>query len=275
MSRGGRGGGRGGKAPGGLDFPWEHDPDIDQYLNYTPTELFPVRLSRSEVATQANFLPLLQNVETTITAPPTAAERRSFYHANRLREMRRAGPFYATGDLSKRPSRNAVMTGRVGKAQVGNDSSNPFTSMETYSSKYNKKTRVLPDLKSYPFIKEFFPRELWDVMGIADEESEKKAKADGVDPPKKKRKLLQIAKANTISRLEALEAEEARRAEAGEDEEEDEEKEDGEGQPLETQDDDYEDGESEADDYNAEAYFDNGEDDYGDEDAGDDGGYYE
>jgi hypothetical protein len=34
---------------------------------------------------------------------------------------------------------------------TGNDPFNPFTGMETYSSKYVPKKRILPDLKSYPF----------------------------------------------------------------------------------------------------------------------------
>ncbi|KAF2496554.1 hypothetical protein BU16DRAFT_525710 [Lophium mytilinum] len=254
MAGRGRGGGfRGGKSAGGLDFPWEHDPDIDQYLKWEPDKLFP-------------------EIEPTIPAPPTADELRSVYHSRRIRDMRRAGPFWATGDLSKRAGRGAG-----GRDNKGNDTFNAFTGMETYSSKYVPKKRVLPDLKSYPFVKEFFPKELWDVMGISDDEDDKKKAADGTKPPPKKRKMLQIAKANDMSRLEALEAEAKRKADAGEEDDDDEEKEeeDGEG-GEEVQDDDFEEDESDGDDYNAEAYFDNGEDDFGEEDAGgDDGGYYE
>ncbi|KAF2801553.1 uncharacterized protein BDZ99DRAFT_219249 [Mytilinidion resinicola] len=253
MAGRGRGGGsRGGKGAGGIDFPWNHDPDIDQYLNWQPIKLFP-------------------DVEATIAAPPTADELRTVYHSRRIREMRRAGPFWATGDLNKRAGRGAG-----GRDEKGNDTFNAFTGMDTYSKKYVPKKRVLPDMKSYPFVKEFFPKELWDVMGISDDEDDTKKAADGTQPPPKKRKMLQIAKANDMSRLEALEAEAKRKADAGEDDDDEEkEEEDGEGGD-EVQDDDFEADESDGDDYNAEAYFDNGEDDFGEEDAGgDDGGYYE
>lgn len=114
----------------------------------------------------------------------------------------------------------------------------------------------------------FFPEELWDIL------DPKQKSADGVSgtigKPKKKR--LQIATGDKASRLDeaadgierAIEEEE----ELGRDPDEGEG-----GEEEEPQDDDFEEDEDDmADDYNAETYFSNGEDDYGDEGGDDFGG---
>lgn len=128
--------------------------------------------------------------------------------------------------------------------------------------KYEKKERAMPQLSGRPFIKEFFPKELWDTL-------------DGTDGGKVKsnKKKLILAKADTAN----MTVEEKRKkmmekigeiaAEGQEDEVMDE---DAEGEEVE-EDYNYEDDEDEmGGDYDAEQYFDDG--DGVDDDEGGGGG---
>ncbi|KAJ6780972.1 hypothetical protein PWT90_05397 [Aphanocladium album] len=162
----------------------------------------------------------------------------------------------------------------------------PFTSMPTYSQKFVREERALPDWSGRPVCRELFPKELLETVdGGA-----------GADGPRKKRKL-------ELSRVSALpNAEEAfgmpsltgdgdaegedgdnvtngqtllDKLEALRDEEGDEVEGDEEEAPEEDEEDEIYDDED-AGDYDAEQFFDNGEDfgdEYGDGDDGGEGTY--
>ncbi|KAI9893722.1 MAG: hypothetical protein M1814_005938 [Vezdaea aestivalis] len=127
---------------------------------------------------------------------------------------------------------------------------NPFE-MTSYTQKYRRANRSLPKLDG-PFpAKRFFPKELWAVL-------------EGAEAVKRKKDARQsLEKAKTeVSRQRRIEAV---AAQVGEEPAED--------QPEEEVDDDFAENESEAGDYNAEAYFDDGdEEDGGGGDEGEGGG---
>lgn len=136
----------------------------------------------------------------------------------------------------------------------------PFTGVPTYEMKYEKKTRAIPLLSGRPFIKDFFPAELHSTLDGTD------GFGGAVKGATRKRLILassmtQEEKDRRIrERLDDVVGDEVE----GENEEEEQEEE--------PEDYDFEDDEEEnAGDYDAEQYFDDG-DDMGDEDEGGGGG---
>ncbi|KAK2042483.1 hypothetical protein LZ31DRAFT_556084 [Colletotrichum somersetense] len=153
----------------------------------------------------------------------------------------------------------------------------PFTAVPTYSQKFSRPERALPDLAARPFCKEFFPQELHEALD-----------GDDVGPGERRRggdaKRLRLSRITALptaedvfhlndafdaddvagpegarKKLEALERMgDGVEGAAGEDE--------WEGGDEEEQDVEYDD--SDAGDYDAENYFDDGE--FGDDDGGDD-----
>ncbi|KAF2453319.1 DNA-directed RNA polymerase III, subunit Rpc31 [Lineolata rhizophorae] len=280
MSRGGRGGFRGGRGRGrggsgfrGVDVPWEHDPDLQ--VDYKPSEQFPPRA-----------LP--------VSRKPYPSERFAVSQYRALRSRIHEGPLYTV--LTDPTSAHVTKPGARGAATATATANvDPFEAgVPTYSMKYRRKRRRIPRLDTRPYVLRYFPEELWSVMeGAAARDKD----AQGPKPLKKK---LQIARAATrLSRLEEelereeqganedkLEDEERERrlvrkqrikglGSDDEDEGEREEDEDQDAEP-EVQDSVFDDDEDVGaeDDYNAENYFDNGEEDYDDyADAGDGGGY--
>lgn len=243
MSRGGRGGGRGGGGfgrgkMGGVDLPWEYDPELE--IKTKPTELFPP-------------------IPPPIAPPGRRSEKAQVTRYRALRDRIHEGPLYTIlGD-----------TVRVGKSGPPSAALfDPFLGMPTYTQKYMKQRRKIPRLDTRPYVMRFFPEELWSILDPTH------ATGNGNTPPKKKPKLLQISKSTTMSRLERMEQEEARKQNDEDEEDEENEKErDDDGLPQELEDNDYEDDEEDDDDYNAENYFDNGEKDY--DDGGGNDGYYD
>jgi DNA-directed RNA polymerase III subunit RPC7 len=177
----------------------------------------------------------------------------------------RDGPLYTFLDVEVQlqkpgelgPSRSQL---RAKKQKVVN---NPFESMPTYQRKYAKPRRRLPKLDerqfgmfsqrtSYssflikPLVSKWFPEELQLTINPAIK-------------PSRPTQAQQKKQITLNAEDEELEAE-------AEEEEEYIEQE---------QDDDFEDDELEGDDYNAEQYFDNGEDDVPDDEEGGGGGDYE
>ncbi|ANZ74778.1 BA75_01281T0 [Komagataella pastoris] len=125
--------------------------------------------------------------------------------------------------------------------------------IERYSDKYRKKRKPNRLLADHPFIVEFFPEELYDVMGIDN----------------KKKKLLKLNKIQDNKLGENLE-DKLRNIEENDNavlDENNAEKENGEDEF----DDEFE--EDEDDDYNAEKYFDDGDDDYGADDDDDEAAF--
>ncbi|KAH6989340.1 DNA-directed RNA polymerase III, subunit Rpc31 [Ilyonectria sp. MPI-CAGE-AT-0026] len=256
MSRGGRGGGRGGRGGGRggrPNVPWDTGDEPDA----RPSELFPPYL----VPTQKQL---------------SMAEKRGIQHLLLLRHQIHGGALYT----SKRTSLNDPTAPRklYGQAQmnarydVKNKASlDPFTAVPTYSSKFVREERALPDWSHRPVCRELFPAELLDTIDASAAASTK--------PGTYKRRRLELSSIsalpsaeeafgmegddegqgrNLLERLEAMKDDEG--GEGGELEDE-------EGMEEEEQDEAYDD--EDAGDYDAENYFDNG-DEFG-EDYGDDG----
>lgn len=142
----------------------------------------------------------------------------------------------------------------------------PFIDNQTYSSKYLKKRRRLPKLDSRPYAVQFFPLELHATIG-----------ATGTPgAATKKRTLVVDNKAREDALKKKLEAYSRRIEEtmARDEDEEEEVEEEAEGEDKEDAGDDEDnysavssDSEESGDDYNAEQYFDNGEDDDAEDDT--------
>jgi DNA-directed RNA polymerase III subunit RPC7 len=261
-ARGGRGGargGRGGGAPGtvkiaGVEMAWDL---TGLELKKSPTECFP----------KTSHGP---------PPPPTSDEKSRHHRHVTLRERIHDGPLYTI--LS-----DGMQTGlkpRHGDAAPTEASLfNPFTDNLTYSAKYMKVRRRIPRLDTRPYVVHLFPEELRSILSHT---------ADG-GRESKRQKLLQVSKVTAVSRIDRiLEAEEARakeereRADAEEeveqevDDEEAEEDYDEKPDAIDEEDNwsaPSTDSEESDDDYNAEQYFDGGEDDYGDEGGGDENTY--
>ncbi|KAJ5921259.1 III C31 subunit of DNA-directed RNA polymerase [Penicillium verhagenii] len=198
----------------------------------------------------------------------SAKEQNEVDHYRTLRERDQEGPHYSVLDSSSSSAKKGSA------ARVNFD---PFTGMPSYSGRYQKKRRMLPQIeptgRPYEYIMKYFPRELWQTIqptfrpdvdldgykpmagssgmkrGFEDDED------DGDDDTKKKR--------------EAGDGDEEGDGEGEEGDLLDEE----EGQEEWEEENDFEDDEDEmGGDYNAEQYFDGGDDDYGDDDGGDGGG---
>ncbi|MCJ1362083.1 hypothetical protein MMC16_001185 [Acarospora aff. strigata] len=246
MSRASRRGGRGGRGRGGGilgDLPYDPELQIDT----TPSALFP-------------------KYDPAAPKPLTRIERIEIAHFRSFRERMHEGPLYAVlGDNV-----------RVGKQGASASSQfDPFEGMPTYSMKYIKKRRRLPRLDTRPYVLEFFPEELWSVL------DPEHAMQNGTGEPTKRKKLF-----TSGTKRESLLAEFDReipgdpedkakqhRADAldrlgNDDEDDDPEKlaEDDEPPEEEEMDEDFEEDEDAmGGDYNAENYFDNGDDDAGDD----------
>ncbi|AGO13204.1 AaceriAFR056Wp [[Ashbya] aceris (nom. inval.)] len=172
-------------------------------------------------------------------------------------ESVRDGPFY-TGSMSLSMDETEDNKKRKVKRLVDDGGNND--GIERYSDRYLKKRRIGTSVDEHPFSLEFFPKELYQVMGI------------------NKRKLLALSKFNKVDDIfTGTEQDDAsviplmeKLKELAENEDEGEEFKDKNANEFEEElDDDFDD--DDDDDYNAEKYFDDGEDDYGggDDDYGD------
>ncbi|KAH7322921.1 DNA-directed RNA polymerase III, subunit Rpc31 [Stachybotrys elegans] len=265
MSRGGgRGGGRGGRggARGGRpQLPWDTGDEPDA----KPSELFPPyivpsarELSATEASCVKRFLLLRHQIH---SSPLYTAKRTSAHDPTAPRKM------YGQAQM------NAVY-GIKNKASV-----DPFCAVPTYSHKFVREDRALPDWSRRPICDELFPAELLETVDASDPFAEggvrKKRRlelskvralpsaeeafgmpsldddmADGDEP----------GRGNLLEKLDALQDDDGDRV--GDIEEDD-------GMQEEEEDEAYDD--EDAGDYNAENYFDNGDEEFGD-DYGDDGG---
>ncbi|OJD18210.1 hypothetical protein AJ78_01768 [Emergomyces pasteurianus Ep9510] len=239
---------RGKKLPG-AEFSWEteggREPDT------APTPLFPkysvpvARVLKEEERTQVDYY-------------------------RRLRETIHDGPYYTVLSAPPSSQRGGAMAAR--KAQF-----DPFQGMATYGQRYLKKTRTLPKLSGRPYVMNFFPKELWSTLdpkyvglqtagangfgallrgeqkrGFEDEEEDEE---EEVGPSRKRRE------AGGDEDEEGSETGEKRKRRAGGEDEDllDEDEDEGEDEIV---DDDFEDDEEDmGGDYNAEQYFDGGDDD--------------
>ncbi|KAK2742346.1 hypothetical protein FQN57_005434 [Myotisia sp. PD_48] len=249
MSRGGRGGrGRGRMLPG-AEFSGRPEPGAE--LDTAPTPLFP-------------------KYAVPVPGKLSVVDISRVEHYRQLREAIHDGPYYTV--LSGPPSWNKK--GHSVRAQF-----DPFQGMATYSERYMKKTRALPELSAISFEMNFFPKELWSTLdpkyvglpstfsngfgslsqkrGLEDDDEE-----DDDDDTRRKRR--------NVGEDEEDEEETGVRRRGGPDEEDEEGEE-------EIVDDDFEDNEEEmGGDYNAEQYFDGGDElgDGYDDGGGEDGDIY-
>jgi DNA-directed RNA polymerase III subunit RPC7 len=269
--RGGRGGGRGGKPI----LPWDTGDEPDA----RPSELFPpynVPTSRELSATEADnvrhFLLLRHQIH---SSSLYTSKRTSVHDPTAPRKV------YSSAQI------NAQFSVRS-KASV-----DPFTAVPTYSQRFVREERALPDWSRRPVCRELFPPEL---LGTIDAQAE-------VGAPARKQRRLELTRVNALPSAEEafgmtaadldddtaaahadaeigddapvssarrrsrlLEGLDAMRDDEGDDAAD---AEDDEGINEEDQDEAYDD--SDAGDYDAENYFDNGDDfneDYGDGDDG-------
>ncbi|KAL7912770.1 DNA-directed RNA polymerase III, subunit Rpc31 [Trichoderma velutinum] len=252
--RGGRGGGRGGRPA----LPWDDTDEPDA----RPSELFPpcvVPTPRDLTTTEYNSVQCFLLLRHQIHSSP-------LYTSKRTSLIDPAAPRKVYG----RDQMNALYDVKS-KASV-----DPFNAMPTYSQRFSQPERALPEWSSRPVCREMFPPELLDTVDSAD--------ASGM----RKRRKLELSKVNALPNAEeafgmpAIEGEDdegvpvngkniLERLDALRDDEGDDaaDVDDDEGLEEEEEDEVYDD--EDAGDYDAETYFDNGDDggdDYGDGDDG-------
>ena len=137
MPRGGRGGGRGGRGGGGItsSFGWTETEHVK--ANTQPAEIFPP-------------------YDVPTAAPMTKKEKKMVDHYLLVREQIRSGPLYT--HARTRPP-DAVAVGRAyGQDQINQRygvrdkaTVDPFLAMPSYSQRFERPERALPDLASRPF----------------------------------------------------------------------------------------------------------------------------
>ncbi|KAJ5908401.1 hypothetical protein N7495_001083 [Penicillium taxi] len=247
-------GGKKGKKLPGAEFSWEGDAGGE--ADNAPTPLFPAYY-------------ILTYVETYVI--PTGRvlnhqEKNEVAYFRSLREQFHEGPYYS---LLKASAINAK------KGSTARATMDPFTSMPTYSARYQKKHRVVPHInpKDHEYILKFFPRNLWPIIqpsfrpnGEANFQSavgtQKRGFEDDEDegPSFKLRKSSDSDNEDDVNKGDDEEgAGDGELLDGDEDAEE------------EIEDNDFEDDENEmGGDYDAEQYFDAGGDD--EEDFGEGGG---
>jgi DNA-directed RNA polymerase III subunit RPC7 len=232
-------------------------------------------------------------------APLSKKEDKQVSYFLLFREQAHDGPLYTqtrTTDVNDgEPTRTYgqdQINQRYGVKNKG--TVDPFLSMPTYSQRFNKQERALPDLASRPFAKEFFPAELHATLEGEDGGDAKRRKTN-----KKTLALSNITALKTAEELFLPETQQRELAEAmGQNKamemlEKIENNEGGVDETfLEDDDDDWvrptnnedgEDGDQEeddefddesGDDYNAEQYFEGNQDEDDYEDGGDGDDYY-
>ncbi|PNS20752.1 Calcium channel YVC1 [Sphaceloma murrayae] len=237
MSRGGRGGFRGGKGAVEKTFFTEHDEALASVISTKPSETFP-------------------KIDLPNARPPEDNERASVHHYRTLRARIHDGPFYCIIDPSARVSKSSRGGHRTPRTALFD----PFEEQPTYSQKFKKQRNHLPNLHKRPFVQEFFPQELWETIGvgIAGEKTHQLSKTVDADEWMDVAEVEENKDADGDEDVD--EEKEAKADEDGDKEDDDEDKD-----PDQFDEDD----EDEDDDYNAEQYFSGGEDDdYGDEGGG-------
>ncbi|KAF2016216.1 hypothetical protein BU24DRAFT_422564 [Aaosphaeria arxii CBS 175.79] len=259
--RGGRGGGRGGRGGGGFNPARGTISIAGIELNW---DLSGLEIPRGP----AERFPKAPPPQ---APPPSEDDSAAVKHSLAVRDTIHEGSFYTILN-------DGMTTGL--KRKVGEDGPtetslfNPFTDNQTYTSKYLKVRRRIPKLDTRPYVADLFPPELRSIL----DHSGTTANGDtSGDRPNKKRKVLQISKGNAVTQIERYIKDEEQRTklmeERGEDDEDadlDDEEQDDDKPDAVDEEDNWSavssDSEESGDDYNAEQYFDNGEDDDVDED---------
>ncbi|EUC32666.1 hypothetical protein COCVIDRAFT_39153 [Bipolaris victoriae FI3] len=195
--------------------------------------------------------------------PPTNDELDMVRHHLAVRDRIHEGPFYT---ILNDGMKNGLKRKANEPAPTEASLFDPFTGNQTYSAKYLKVRRRLPKLDARPYVVDLFPAELRPTLDVDG------TRTDGTAT--KKRRTLGVTKVNAESQIERLirseqlrtnEAEARAEEEGDEDADEDEEDADEDKPDAVDEEDNWSaastDSEESDDDYNAEQYFDNGEDD--------------
>ncbi|KAK4209985.1 DNA-directed RNA polymerase III, subunit Rpc31 [Rhypophila decipiens] len=280
MSRGGGGGrgGRGGRGRGGFgrggaqgNVPWALDPTL--VLDGKPSDVFPFynvprapQISKKQEKQIAEILLFREQLHDS-----------PLYTQARQNRGEKLGRTYGQDQVNER-------YGQTSKATV-----NPFAAVPSYSQRFRKAERTLPDLGSRPFAEEFFPQELHATLN-GDYGNPNKRRKTGVV---KRLGLSNITSIKTAEELFLTEEEQTLQNKEGglgfdkalqliasaenedggmkDGDDDDDYIRDGEDEGQE-EDDAYEEDYESGDDYNAEAYFGENQDDEDYDDGGDDGG---
>ncbi|QIW95101.1 hypothetical protein AMS68_000619 [Peltaster fructicola] len=257
MSRGGRGGGRGG---------YSGPPGSKLNHGTVPFEIDPLLLARVEELHKTSGI--FPRMHVPRPRPVTRAELASVEAYRELRAKRQLGPYYfpsTSHDLSRRSKRQR--TGRDSERSTFN----AFEDQKTYLAVQDDMRRAFKEAEysKLPFPKDLLPKELWGVCGIADgSQYWPNMRGDHKSLLSMKQKLARIDDAEEAEE-EPEELEEKDPDDSDKEPNEDEDKDDA----ASDRDDDFEDAEDDmAADYNAEQYFDGGEDDNDDAGHGDGGG---
>ena len=223
----------------------------------------PFGLSYSDVG--ANGSTELPTIPLPMNHPSNDLEREIAMHYINFRNALKDGPLF-TGSMEliseddEEDNGEAEKNGkkkRKKKQQVDADGLND--GIERYSDKYLKRRKIGTSIDEYPFNVDFFPKELYQVLGINKKKLIQLSKLDknqtlfGASGSKEEDEAVGRALLEKLSGM-AEEEEDA--------DEENEEKDRDKGDVDE--DDEFE--EDDDDDYNAEKYFDDGDDDLGGED---------
>lgn len=202
-----------------------------------------------------------------VNNPTSARERSLAITYIKFSQTVKDGPFY-TGSLSLAVDDSAEENSDKNtkkKKQALVEEEGHMDGIERYSDRYLKKRKIGTSIDDHPYHLEVFPRELYNVMGIDKKKLLVISKFNNNDDIFTGSKKDENAGLSMIEKWKQL-------AEDDDDENKEENeknKENAEGD--EDIDEDFEEEEDDDDDYNAEKYFDDGDDDeYGDEeDVGD------
>lgn len=242
-------------APRKKAFPVKGKKRSDRTYDYLPLPAPPPRPSRS--APREDFrLTAYKPMQRPITAPIKPHEIEEINRFRNFRDQIRESPIYTVRGRPKVHKPDAAFDKRANDV--------PFMPMDygrTYTSRYYRPKRTLPDLTTRPYALQFIPEELHYLLGV----NKNKTNGETGETTKK----LDIARDDWQSRLDRMAEEEEPPEDYDENENEDDENKsnkDNEDDPDAVE--DLEEDESENDDYNAERYFDGGEDDDGDDGGG-------
>ncbi|KAE8150009.1 DNA-directed RNA polymerase III, subunit Rpc31 [Aspergillus avenaceus] len=235
---------KGRKLPG-AEFTWDNDPSGE--ADTAPTPLYP-----KYTVPRARALTTREQTQVDL------------YRA--LRERFHDGPYYSVLD----PGSSAKKAGE--KVKASRVHFDPFHGMPSYSGKYQKKKRGIPRLLGRPYVMKYFPRD--DLWGVIQPSYKPGTAVDGY--------VARMARPTFKRGFEEDEEEEeedlGKRRKTGDEDDEGVDNDDlleGEEEQDEEEiiDDDFsEDDDEMGGDYNAEQYFDGGDDEYGDDGFGDGGG---
>ncbi|EED12992.1 conserved hypothetical protein [Talaromyces stipitatus ATCC 10500] len=244
------GGGRGARKPlpPGSEFNWQKLPG--ELPDGAPTPTFPP-------------------YDTPKAEPLSKRERAEVDQYRALRDHFQNGPYYAAVNAAS----TSAKQGTKERAQF-----DPFHGMPSYSARYQKRKRTVPKIAGREYIVHFFPRELWRVVRPDYKPDRPDTQTTGT---RWKRVQAQFEDVGDED-VEEDEQDRKRQKEEGDDEEEtqdddgkdldDDVEKEGSEEDDELRDDDFsEDDDEMGGDYNAEQYFDAGDDD-GDGDGFADGG---